>query len=489
MNQYLLRLEAVNFSATCYDTNELSTIRGGSMMLANAHELIIGTAPNELKNGPEFFGASHSVWKFDASDQERAQQVAEDLLNALASHPTLRHGTFVCNVQQHNVQPHEDDVRTLQKLRMLNHWSQYQKPTIANPTVELPIGNRKYCEFDRIRPATQEISKGEVYQVSQSTFDKRNYGREQKSSFYRKLNDSLYVVNDLNELTCHFDPSHRLSGKMAIIYIDGNKQSEVAYTRSIAENNQFRTFLRQSHEVFLSELVGHALDSQPVSGKSNDWFFWDSQELQHQLRIETLIWGGDDIVLVVPAWKGLFTVAQFFTASSRWQYNNEPLTHSAGMVFCNAKTPIQDMVSLADDLVIQCKKQAINGDYKNFIAYEVLESFDNMESNIDAAWSRRMCSDPDSTLVREMVISPEVLSSIKALIQETQKKIQEPDARISRRKIEMLVRKMPQTRTVDEVFDNSISAAFESIPAWSKIRDCSERSKLLHLVSLWDYLG
>ena len=100
-----------------------------------------------------------------------------------------------------------------------------------------------------------------------------------------------------------------------------------------------------------------------------------------------------------------------------------------------------------------------------------------------------MCSDPDSTLVREMVISPEVLSSIKALIQETQKKIQEPDAKISRRKIEMLVRKMPQTRTVDEVFDNSISAAFESIPAWSKIRDCSERSKLLHLVSLWDYLG
>jgi hypothetical protein len=490
MNQYLLRLEAVNFATTCYNTNELSTIRGGSMMLANAHELIKGTVPVELGNGPEFFGASHSVWKFDASGEERAQQVAKDLLNALASHPTLRHGTFVCNVQQHNVQSHEDDVRTLQKLRMLNHWGQYQKPTIANPIVDRKnTGNSKYCEFDRIRPATQEINKGEVYQVSQSTFDKRNYGREQKKKFFRSVNESLNVVNDLNELTCHFDPNHRLNGKMAIIYIDGNKQSEVVYTRSIEENNQFRRFLRQSHGDFLRELVAHALESQCVSGESNEWFFWDTQESQHQLRIETLIWGGDDIVLVVPAWKGLFTIERFFCASAKWKYNNEPLTHSAGIVFCNAKTPVQDMVSLADDLVIQCKKRAINGDYKDLIAYEVLESFDNMESNIDAAWSRRMCSDSDCTYGGELVIAPSVLSSIKALIQETQKKIQEPDARISRRKIEMLVREMPQARKIDIDFDKSISSAFDSITSWSAIGDRSERSKLLHLVSLWDYLG
>jgi hypothetical protein len=112
-----------------------------------------------------------------------------------------------------------------------------------------------------------------------------------------------------------------------------------------------------------------------------------------------------------------------------------------------------------------------------------------MESNIDAAWSRRMCSDSDCTYGGELVIAPSVLSSIKALIQETQKKIQEPDARISRRKIEMLVRKMPQARKIDIDFDKSISSAFDSITSWSAIGDRSERSKLLHLVSLWDYLG
>jgi len=38
MPTYLLRLDAVNFASSCYDTNDLSTIRGGSMMLSNAHQ-------------------------------------------------------------------------------------------------------------------------------------------------------------------------------------------------------------------------------------------------------------------------------------------------------------------------------------------------------------------------------------------------------------------------------------------------------------------
>lgn len=485
MTEYLLRLEAVNFAATCFDTNELSTIRGGSMMLANAHDLIGELIPSELKNGLEFTGASHSVWKFDAKSLRDAQEVAEKFLKALASHETLRHGTFVCNVRQY-----EDDVRTLQDLRMLNHWSQFQKPTIANPILDpVKSTNGTYCEFDRIRPASREIHKGDVFHVSQSTFDKRNYGRDQKKTFYHGVKESLRVVNDLQELTCHSDPNHRLNGKMAIIYIDGNKQSEVAYTRSIEENKSFRKLLKEYHEAYLSQLVGIASECSCEAGKSNDWFFWDNREDQHQLRIETLLWGGDDIVLVVPAWQGLFTVRYFFDLSNKWLYNKAPLTHSAGIVFCNAKTPVQHMVRLADDLVIQCKKQSKNDVYDDMIAYEVLESFDNIESDIDSAWSRRISNDPNSSVAKELVLGPDYLNRICALIREVRKKIEESESKISRSKIETLVRQMPHIPPADADFDKLISAAFNSIETWNSIVDRNERSKLLHLVSLWDYLG
>ena len=44
MPRFLLRAEAVNFAWSCYDTTDLSTIRGGSMLMMNAHKLISTTA-------------------------------------------------------------------------------------------------------------------------------------------------------------------------------------------------------------------------------------------------------------------------------------------------------------------------------------------------------------------------------------------------------------------------------------------------------------
>ena len=50
------------------------------------------------------------------------------------------------------------------------------------------------------------------------------------------------------------------------------------------------------------------------------------------LRLETLLWGGDEMTLVVPAWLGFDVLQLFYHRAAAWQFQDEPLTHAGGIV-------------------------------------------------------------------------------------------------------------------------------------------------------------
>ncbi len=491
MPSYLLRMEAVNFDASCYDTEDLSTIRGGSMLLMNAHKLI---ETNHSLGEPTVYGASQAIWKIEAADDEAAEATRRQIEFALAEHEELRHCTLVVDVAPAS----DDSAADLQRLRTLNRWRQFQQPTLAVPDKPAgpPRGGRPYCDMDMVRPASVETWKGDdIYHVSTSVSTRRKYGKDQKEDFYGALNDAgLAFANDLDAITSRKDMidddrSH-LNGKMAVLYLDGDQQGEMTTKLGLDQLTEFRKSLRSYQEAFLTSVLAEIAADIPSPGESNDWFHWHKKE--HQVRFETLLWGGDDIVLVVPAWKGWELVGTFFNhltgKATAWMFDEKPLRYSAGVVFCSHKASIHRMRGLADTLLKQAKKEGGNG-----LAYEVLESFDVVGADLPRWQAAKLGSDaakdddeqpPDTRLF----LHSSELSMMTDMVHAVHAAVDDPKIDISRRQIEKLARAMRTHPMSDENFKLSIEKYLDKIPAFKNCGELGTRQKLYHLVSLWDYV-
>lgn len=104
------------------------------------------------------------------------------------------------------------------------------------------------------------------------------------------------------------------------------------------------------------------------------------------LRFETLLYGGDDMTFVVPAWLGWWLALAFFAYSGDWSIAHRdketekpekaPMQFSAGLVFASYKTPIRALKKVASDL---CR---IAKDSDGGLEIEVLESVEPPEEGI-----------------------------------------------------------------------------------------------------------
>lgn len=99
-------------------------------------------------------------------------------------------------------------------------------------------------------------------------------------------------------------------------------------------------------------------------------------------RFETLLWGGEELLFVMPAWLGLAFAQGFFDCVKDWkvpegiQHAGKPLTFSAGLVFCHHKTPIRQAKQVAK-LLAEAGKDVLGSDMsaqKNVINIEMFES-------------------------------------------------------------------------------------------------------------------
>jgi hypothetical protein len=113
----------------------------------------------------------------------------------------------------------------------------------------------------------------------------------------------------------------------------------------LGDEDRWDTTLRGKREDLLKGLL-KALgreSKESADWTSRDWMFPKRKtpgrdpgaeakpEIVSKLRFETLLWGGDELVWVVPAWQGWWTLDFFFRKARRWEYNNIPLKHAAGL--------------------------------------------------------------------------------------------------------------------------------------------------------------
>lgn len=390
----LLRIEGVNHAHCIDDTENLPTRRGGSLMLLHAMPYIHEQFADTLK--PVSTGAS--VGLFEVTDPARVPDIANEVRRLLALHTTFRHATFMVD------QVSDDGLFSTCEYRAVNanRWKQMGSLSFSvtgmGQSEQAPHGA---CAFNTVRPARHTHTiQGETRHISTSVRDRRRVGVEQKQAFYdhelgelgalRRSRPGDDYTHEFAELSGW--PRHPLDGKLAVFYADGNDFGRHAReANNPAALQEWDRAIKHYRRHFLDTLITHAQGLQGSPWQAKD----DNSNLL--LRIETLLWGGDEFMIAVPAWCGFELASMFLAASETMDYppgSGSRLTHACGLVLCSHKTPISHIAALAKRLADQGKQDGKAHDSLNWL---VLESLDHAGDSLGQYLKQRFPERADMT--------------------------------------------------------------------------------------------
>lgn len=496
---YYLRIEGVNLDAFVFDTNDLSTVRGGGLLMLALPEKAAAILGDTDRCDYESIsiGASWGLFRVVVDDPADMSSLLAELNNKLkesefsyrdgqGNEKTLKpwqHATWVADVVLD-----DDDFRSCRdKVHALNRWHQMQSLSLILPEQE-PCKEdirEAVCGLDMVRPAYRTINEEGVKAVSRHVSDRRQYGREEKQDFYEKTTgiSGCLFTRTLSELACHDqagckqDVLGNLDGKMAVIYLDGNsfgKRQQACISEE--EQKAFNELVKNGQKQFLKELLqeirGDDLWINRLPGDAGE---------EDRIRMETLLWGGDEIMWVAPAWQGWWLLGYFFrqTGTDGWQFKGEQLTHAAGLVFCHHNAPIHRIKRLAHDLADLAKAR---GKETGYVAYQVLESFDHAGTDLRRFRELRC---PPGIVPEDLVLTGTDMLSVKKAAGGLARQ-----GEFSRRKLHQVVQALydGDRRRADLLVKK---AGFGSMDQLRVLEDGLGKRPVcwLHLLELWDYLG
>lgn len=398
---YLLRVEGVNLDASVYDTRDLATIRGGSLILLRAAEEVAKTLQGMGATFKELSrGASLGLFEVVTSDPAGvANKVRERL-----GQGCFEHATFVVDLLERTSATFRE---SQEQALAANRWRQLQAgslsiPALA-PTAPGDAARPPACDRDGLRPALTacagpnrrpERDGGTPTFLSRATEARRAQGRRAKQEFYEDqtgLGNLPEFANDFQQVA-----EHTHSGKLAVFYADGNGFGKLQQRlcNQPAELALWDCYIRQIRREFLSDFLQQEL-------VKSDWLNGSVA------RFETLLWGGDELLFVMPAQLGWRFANRFFTslggrsvADARFPAADHPfsgdptrftatdtLTHTAALVFCQPHAPIDRIKHLAKDGMVEAAKD--HSRTQDQLLCVALESFDHLGTSYVEAMTRR----------------------------------------------------------------------------------------------------
>jgi hypothetical protein len=561
---YYLRVEGMNLSNFVMDTNDLSTVRGGSLMLLwsmNQVEEVIRSAMRSLnpirieidpelaalqdelhrmeenrknetrseknarkslkkkikimrKDRPSLYeiyqdagaeipankrlwltitkGASWGLFQMEVTEDE-AVKIKDKVVEAL-NKDGYEHATFVVDLlegKNGGYQQNRDKVQTL------NRWQQMQVPSVA-----VPRSGPNYpgvCDFDKLRPGVEMawLKNKEKDYISPSVDHRREFGRDNRQKFYRvetKIKGveepeiaDLDFTNEFKEISTN--PPERvnqsLNGKIAFIYIDGNRFGTIQRgSQDAQQQRKFDTGTRNGRKEILKEIL--------LKIKDDPAWLWEENG-EKRIRLETLLWGGDEIIWVVPAWKGWWMLNTFYKLFEKYidirdAEAGELLTNAAGLVFCHHKAPIKRIDDLARDLANTFAKDKKAGNHKkNMIAYQVLESFDHAGTDLEKFRENRL---RNIGVPQDLLIEATYMEKIQELVRQLKK------ADLPHRKMYQIFQayRNDDSSKAEEYAKKLLSESKEQRLIVEKhLQQLKEifsnnHAHWLHLIDLWDYI-
>lgn len=172
-----------------------------------------------------------------------------------------------------------------------------------------------------------------------------------------------------------------LRHKIAVFYADGNK-----FTRIREKSGTIKDYSEFSSDVLAKQrdLMGKMLTwlKEGAERSKKAFVFTDPDEDnpddRDKARFETLLWGGDELTFVMPAWLGIDFARRFFDEWTKeedgtdWKSpSGEPLTFHAGLLFCHEKTAIRQARKMARIMAEDAKSTL--DDYAHVLQIEAFE--------------------------------------------------------------------------------------------------------------------
>lgn len=502
IDRYLLRIEGVNLSSFVFDTGDLNTIRGAGLILLTAPSDIL-TRISTIKEEPETItaGASWGLFQFKAQNDRLASEFAGRVREALQTDPNYQHATFVVEVL-----PKAETggyVERCEQLTALSRWRQMGSLSMVvpepgakdeRPTITRGGKTQKVtaCELDHFRPATRFVKKGDdQFGVSTSTLVRREFGKENKRKKWYEETAGVKLkydfASDFNELTKTVPDKNdgRKEGKasnqkMAVIYLDGNRFGKLRTSFCTDEAKQKR-FDQKIRVEYQNGTLKTLLEEIEKNADAFDWLVAEKKkkgtEKEWKLRLETLLWGGDEVIWVAPAWNGWWLLGRFFElVKQNWKFfDGSPLTLSAGLVFCHHDAPIQRIVHLAKTL-----GELAKGDRTaNRVAYQVLESFDHAGVDISAFRNSRC---PAGVEPPDLILSGDSMLDMSETVKEIK-------THIPKRRLHRLVNDLYAGESAAKTSED-FCKQFETAMVDKINRDFGKTPACwLHLLELWDFIG
>ncbi len=474
----VIRVEGVNLSCVLDDANDLSTRRGGGMMLLDATKQI----EDALQGQATAVSTGASAAVLTLNDGQDAKTALSNVREALKKND-LQHFTFVSAAATGPTLAQAEN-QALAACR----WQQQQSLALAVPTMPEKTG-AAVCALDGVRPAEKayfppEVRSERKEKLSASVYARRENGRRLRKNLYNDIVGKEFfvpiVIDDLQTLGSPLDSEKEnvgnLRDKICLIYADGNGFGRVGQDAAkVNKLAKWDAYIKDERKKLLKKLLNAAQADDRMAGANN------------VLRLETLLWGGDEFIFVVPAWCG-FPVWRFLYEHSRdWSFDDTPLTHAFSLVFAHSKAPIHRLVNLAKDLAEKGKAKT---KVRATLTWTALESFDHMGLDLDAALEKRYRK---KIAWNDWVLSAESAIAMDDVLCATKQKL--PRSQIVsgamasiHDAIDASEKRMEHAQT--QVFNQEAGGdVMKTLINSTLTKDSNAASAWVHLAEAWDYAG
>lgn len=397
----LLRVAAINFDATVYDTDDLSTIRGASLILLDG----VGAVEAMLR---ERFGARAAIETVESGASVLIVSIASpdgvplaEIESAVRAHlagegrfPQLRHFCFAVSTDAGAGALAE----RIARLEAHGRTAQYRM--LSAPLFDAPGKGGRPSDLSHCLPGVKADKDGALLSAADAA--RREFGRQARSGLYdavlprspkgreiaKKLADAgLGYARSLGDLRARrvgeINLPLSLHGKIALLHLDGNAFGAIRRERmaqGAGAAAAFSAYIRGKQADLLCALLEWSL-------QQGDDVMILHRDGEKKLRLETLLWGGDEIVLALPAHAAWDIAGLVCRELETWRLPREAdpkqraLTHGVGLLFANYKTPIRQLRLLVEDLTEAAKTVR---DRVNLQAF-ALETVDLPDGGLDAA--------------------------------------------------------------------------------------------------------
>jgi hypothetical protein len=439
MQVYWLLVEAQNYFAAVGDTQDLSTMRGGSA----AMRLGIRAIDENLRKSPGLtvenatVGGSFGIWRLEGVEQAARSALA-------AARRTLRteayrHSAF--SVVLTLGKPGEAFSSARARLKSVATRQRHSEARTAYPDAEtMPFV--AVCPVDFVRPVpqtgTMQRHPDGEYAVSRSVDERRRLGMRSKQSVLEQVTGRVAKSPRIAAILSGVAKSERpfalqiasisepeapdgtmrpnLKDKVAVIHLDGNgfgkiQDATLAANDTLEGQHKFDGDL----QVALGTLIVAVLETVVEGGgigapaleelQVRAYLDKSKPPVTDVVRFETLLWGGDEIMFIVPArlgWRVAETIAKVVETLAigvdtvNGETKSSRLHFAVGMVFCHHDAPIARIKTLADDLAAIAKRKAsgadgseINGRDNTRFVPVIMESFDHSGGNTNDLMIKR----------------------------------------------------------------------------------------------------